>query len=134
MSEEEILRVVRRVFETGKEGNLETFRQLHSTHYTRFSDLPPYRIQEKDEALKLKGSLYSELVDFTYQMSDIEVKVLGDVAVVTFLLKYGGVYVYGYTFEGRPLSITSRCTVVLVREDGEWRIIHEHYSRIPEQE
>jgi len=130
----EVVEVIRRVFEAGSRSDLEGVKSLHSNSYTRFSDMPPYRIQSCDEALKLKMSLFSELIDFSYSLSDIEVKMVGDVAIVTCILTYRGMYVYSYTFEGRPISVQTRCTTVLAKEEGEWKVLHEHLSRVPVSE
>jgi len=134
MSSEEmrVLETITKVFEAGRNGDAEMIKQLHSNSYTRFSELPPFHLQERDEALKLKTALYTELIDFNYKMENVNIRIISDsVAVAAFNLSYEGVYIYSYTFEGRPFSMHVRCTAILVKEDGEWKILHEHYSRIP---
>ena len=128
------METILRVLEAGRRGDADEIKSLHSESYTRYSELPPFHLQERDEALKLKTSLYTELVDFSYRVEDFSVRMLAEnVALATFTLSYEGVYIYSYTFEGRPFTMKVRCTAVLVKEGGDWRILHEHYSRIPEE-
>ena len=130
-NEREILETILKVFEAGRRGDAEGIKMLYSERFTRYSELPPLHLQLRDEALKLKTSLYTELIDFKYQINDLNVVMLsGDAALATFTLSYEGVYIYSYTFEGRPFTMNVRCTAVLVREGGGWKILHEHYSRL----
>ncbi len=133
-AERDVLETILKVFEAGRNGDAESMKILHSELFTRYSELPPLHLQDRDEALKLKTSLYTELIDFKYQIDNMNIKMLSDdVALATFTLSYEGVYIYSYTFEGKPFTMQVRCTVVLVKENGEWRILHEHYSRMEEQ-
>ena len=133
-AEQAVLETLLKVFEAGRNGDAESMKMLHSEQFTRYSELPPLHLQERDEALKLKTSLYTELIDFKYEINDVSIRMLSDnAALATFTLSYEGVYIYSYTFEGRPFSMQVRCTAVLVREGGEWKILHEHYSRMDEQ-
>ena len=133
-AEREVLETVLRVFEAGRRGDEEEIKNLHSDNFTRFSELPPLHLQERDEALKLKTSLYTELIDFNYRIENFNVRLLSDnVALATFTLSYEGVYIYSYTFEGRPFTMNVRCTSVLVKEGSSWKIVHEHYSRLQEE-
>ena len=128
--EKKVMETILKVLEAGRRGDADTIKQLYSDDFTRFSELPPYSLQERDEAIKLKASLYTELVDFKYDIRDIQIKVFNDTALATFTLTYEGMYIYSYTFEGREFRMRTRCTVVLLREGSEWKIVHEHYSPI----
>ncbi|BAJ49877.1 conserved hypothetical protein [Candidatus Caldarchaeum subterraneum] len=129
---EEVYRVVVEALEAGIRGDEETFNDLHSHGYTRYSDLPPYRLQSREEALKLKISLLTQLIDFEYSLENFQTFYHGDVAVACFLLRYRGMAVNDYAFEGRMVEGVARCTVVLEKNGDKWRILHEHLSRVPE--
>ncbi len=129
---EEILETIRKSFEFGRQGLLDEFNELHAQNYTRFSELPPYRLQERDEALKLKASLLTDLVDFTYQIMHSTIVVMDDTAVAVFMMKYRGMAVNDYAFEGRIVDAMVRCSMVLRRSVDGWKILHEHISKIPE--
>lgn len=137
MSREEINRIaetVNRIFSAGRMKDFETLRGLHhpDLSFTRFSDLPPFSRQGPEEALRLKESLFRDLIDFDYKIEDINVDLYGDVAVATFYIDYRGVYVYSYTFEGRDFRQKARCTFVFHRKDSFWYLVHEHLSKFPE--
>jgi hypothetical protein len=128
--ENEVYQTILQVLEWGRMGEMEKFVEAHSQDYTRFSDLPPYTIQHRDLALRLKSSLFTELIDIQFQIREVEIQHYGDIAVATYILDYSGVAVNGYTFEGKKLESSSRCTTVLKRESDRWVIVHEHLSRI----
>ncbi|MEM2236899.1 MAG: nuclear transport factor 2 family protein [Candidatus Caldarchaeum sp.] len=129
---DEILETIRKCFELGKNGMFEAFNELHAENYTRYSDLPPFRLQERDEALKLKASLLTELVDFEYEMMQPTVELMEDTALAVFLMRYRGMAVNDYAFEGRMIDATVRCSVLLRKTKQGWKIVHEHLSKIPE--
>ena len=58
---------------------------------------------------------------------DVEVTMLGpDSALVT------GRFAGRYRYKGSEENFTERYTSVWVRKDGEWRVRHEHASKMPE--
>lgn len=132
-AEEEVIKVVIETYEAIKKRDLEKLISLHSENgYSRFSDLPPYDLTGFEEAIKVKQGLMTQLADFDYQLKILSVKVIDRVAIVTYEVSYGGMLVYNYRFEGRLFNVRSRCTSVLVKEGSEWKLLHEHSSRIPE--
>jgi hypothetical protein len=94
--------------------------------YDKFDDWPPFRRQEAEEALKNEFGAFKVLSNYSYDLKDFKANVLGDVAVATFHLHYRG------EIRSRRFEINSRVTSVLKRQDSEWRIVHEHFSRFPE--
>ncbi|MCS7137287.1 MAG: nuclear transport factor 2 family protein [Candidatus Caldarchaeum sp.] len=129
---EEIYQTVLKMFELGKQGMSEEFNDLHSSEYTRYSDLPPYRLQEREEGLQLKMSLMTQLVDFEYSVENFRVLTSGHLALAFFTLQYKGMAVNDYAFEGKFVKGLARCTLVLEKVGGCWKILHEHLSRVPE--
>jgi hypothetical protein len=129
---EEVLSFLARVFEAGRNGSWEEFESMHSPGYTRFSDLPPFRLQTREEALKLKLSLLTELIDLEYEFLEPRVVVMERFAVASLILRYRGMAVNDYAFEGRLVDTVVRCSIVLEKTENGWRILHEHLSRTPE--
>ncbi|MEM0383374.1 MAG: nuclear transport factor 2 family protein [Candidatus Caldarchaeum sp.] len=132
METDEVINTIKLSLEFSRNGLIDEFQELHHQDYTRFSDLPPFRLQSRDEALKLKLSLMTELVDFDYRMTEPQVVIMGDVALAVFTMRYGGMAVNNYAFEGRMVDAAVRCSMVLRRVGRSWKILHEHVSRIPE--
>jgi ketosteroid isomerase-like protein len=59
----------------------------------------------------------------TYEITDPEVVVYGDVAIVTFY------WVVNLTGPGKTRSVHGRGTHVYLNRRGAWKIVHEHFSR-----
>jgi ketosteroid isomerase-like protein len=56
---------------------------------------------------------------------DLRVRVYGDTAVVLFRGLSGG------TYQGQPFRELERVSCVFVREEGQWRCVLTHLSRLP---
>ncbi len=100
--------------------------------FTLFSEHPPHGLEHGERALLIKRSLITQISGIEVELGGIEVKVFGDVALVTYTVSYKGMLVYQYRFEGQLISVTAFCTTVLVRQQDGWKIVHEHFTRIPE--
>ena len=55
-------------------------------------------------------------------MNDLAINVFGDVAIATFNGHFTG------QIAGNVVALDQQCTMVFVRVDDEWKIIHEHMS------
>ncbi|HYB93083.1 MAG TPA: zinc ribbon domain-containing protein [archaeon] len=102
-------------------------KALMDDNYSKFDDWPPYQRQESAQALQNEFSSFKVLSNYTYEMNDFKANVLGDVAVATFILHYRA------TLRNQPFDITSRVTAVLRKQDSAWKVVHEHFSRFPEE-
>ena len=126
--------VVRAFFEAGKNKDLSTLAGLHAPRdsFTKFDENPPYTRQDSEQAFVYEQAAFANISDYTYSLDDLRVDLLGDVAIVTFLLSYEGIVVNDYSFEGSTIRGKSRVTMVLTRTDRGWKIAHEHLSRFPD--
>jgi ketosteroid isomerase-like protein len=102
-------------------------RVLMDENYSKFDDWPPYQRQEGAQALQNEFSAFKVLFNYTYELNDFKANVLGDVAVTTFTLHYVA------NMRNQQFNITSRATVVLRKQDSAWKVVHEHFSRFPEE-
>jgi len=121
-------------FDAGKNKDLSKLADLHASraHFTKFDENPPYTRQNSDEAFVYEQAAFANISDYNYTIEDLRIDVLGDAAIATFYLAYSGMFVNDYSFEGSPVGSKARVTMVLAREDGRWRIAHEHLSRFPD--
>jgi ketosteroid isomerase-like protein len=108
-----------------KNRNPHTIRSLFDDEYTKFDDWPPFARQDAEAALRNEFNAYHALTNYEYEVRDYRVTVFDDMALATFHLHYTG------SMRGKRFAVTSRVTVVLRKEEGVWRVIHEHYSRFP---
>jgi hypothetical protein len=101
---------------------------IDSKRYTKFDDWPPYSRQDADTALKNEFGAFQVLSNYDYDLTNFKVDLVGNVAVATFHLHYMGV------MRNQSFEVNSRVTTVLLKQDAEWKIIHEHYSRMGAQQ
>jgi len=118
---------VRRRLDGIKNKDESTVRALMDEHYSKFDDWPPFKRQEAAEALENEFGAFKVLSSYSYELKDFEANVLGDIAVATFQMHYQG------TIRNRPFEVTSRVTSVLKKENSGWKVVHEHFSRFPDQ-
>jgi ketosteroid isomerase-like protein len=125
--EDEVRNVIVKRFDAIKNRDEATVRALIDEHFSKFDDWSPYRRQEVAEALQNEFSAFKVLSNYNYELSNFEVNVIGNVAVATFTIHYV------VTMRNMPFDVLSRVTSVLRKQDSEWKVVHEHLSRFPEE-
>lgn len=130
----EVAAVIFAFFEAGKNKDLTTLPDFHASSdvFTKFDENPPYTRQNSQEAFVHEQAAFANISDYSYQIDDLRVDLLGGVAVATFYLTYKGMFVNDYSFEGSPVSSRARATMVLSRTGRGWKIAHQHISRFPD--
>ena len=94
--------------------------------YTKFDDWPPFERQGLD-ALKREADALKVLKEYDYETTDWKIDIFGDAALASFTINYRG------TIRKLKFNIHSRITAFLVRQEGYWKLVHEHWSRFPKQ-
>jgi len=92
--------------------------------YTKFDDWPPFERQDSS-ALDRETKALKVLKEYDYEVTHWKVNVFGDAALASFVIDYCG------RIRDLKFNIRSRVTSFLVKRDGSWKIIHEHWSRFP---
>jgi ketosteroid isomerase-like protein len=130
----EVASVIFGFFEAGKNKDLPALGSFHSPadSFSKFDENPPYTRQSSEEAFVHEQAAFANITDYTYQIDDLRIDLLGDAAVCTFYLTYKGMFVNDYSFEGFPIGSRVRVTMVLAKVKDDWKIAHEHLSRFPE--
>jgi ketosteroid isomerase-like protein len=130
----EVEGVIRSFFEAGKNKDLPSLSDFHasSSVFSKFDENPPFTRQNSEEAFVYEQASFANISDYNYKIDELRVDLLGDAAVATFYLTYGGMFVNDYSFEGSPVGSRVRVTMVLARTNRGWRIAHEHLSRFPD--
>ena len=124
---------IRAFFEAGKNKDFPALAGFHASgdRFTKFDENPPYVRQNSEEAFMYEQAAFANISDYTYSIEELRLDLLGDVAVASFYLSYSGMFVNDYSFEGSPVRGRSRVTMVLERTPKGWKMIHEHFSRLP---
>lgn len=131
-TEAEVLEVTRQLIESVYRRDLEFYR-AHATEdmsaYEWF--IAPARIDGLDFHLHLMGAGGMVGVDEQSRVDLLDPRVQlcgtsggGDVAIVTFTL----LVTYPTAGTGKPAFYSDNQTRVLVREDGNWKMVHFHRS------
>jgi len=125
---------IRAFFEAGKNKDLAALAEFHASRdlFTKFDENPPYTRQNSDEAFVYEQAAFANISDYDYTFEEFRVDLLGEVAVASFYLSYSGMFVNDYSFEGSPVRSRTRVTMVLARTPKGWKIVHEHFSRLPD--
>jgi len=126
-----------RLFDAAKSRD---FGILASVHYpdndlfSKFDYSSPFKRQTLSQALMHEEVAYSNITDFNYKIDDLRIDLLTDeVAIATFHLETGGLFVNDYRFEGSPARTKLRATMVFLWKEDQWLIVHEHFSSFPEE-
>ena len=130
----DVAAVITAFFEAGKNKDLPALASFHSSpgSFTKFDENPPYTRQNSEEAFVYEQAAFANISDYSYQIEELRIDLLGGAAVCTFYLTYKGMFVNDYSFEGSPVGSKARVTMVLTRSEKGWKIAHEHLSRFPE--
>ena len=130
----EVAAVIHAFFEAGKNKDLSSLADFHASRdvFSKFDENPPYTRQNSQEAFVYEQAAFANISDYSYQIDDLRVDLLGGIAIATFYLTYKGMFVNDYSFEGTPVGSKSRVTMILTRTERGWKIAHEHFSRFPD--
>ena len=92
--------------------------------YTKFDDWPPFERQDST-ALNREAEALKVLKEYDYEITDWNIDIFGDAALASFIIRYRG------TIRDVNFNIRSRVTAFLLKRGEDWKIVHEHWSRIP---
>ena len=100
---------------------------LFGPKFTKFDDAEPYDRQDAETTRRLERELVSAAEALAFRHEELKVDVFGPVAVATFVLDWAATMPDGQEYAAR-----SRATLVLVEDGAEWKIVHEHFSPVPD--
>jgi ketosteroid isomerase-like protein len=102
------------------------FERLESYHlygpgFTKFAPESPTRM---DAAAARKGEQdgLQAVSDLYMKARDLKIDVFNNTGIATFMFDYG------FTAGTNTVQKQARATLVFVKESGEWKITHEHFS------
>ncbi|MFB5609540.1 MAG: nuclear transport factor 2 family protein [Nitrosarchaeum sp.] len=128
---EEIIRIIETLFESGKSKDFSSLRDIHlnDSKFSSFSDLPPYDLKDFQTTIELEELRFVSISDYDYQIKNPKISVFGNTAVVALELKQKGMLVDNKAYTGEHISIDGRATFVLIKQPT-WKIAHIHLSKI----
>lgn len=109
-----------------KNRNPEMIRKIiDEENYTKFDDWPPFNRQELN-GLKREAEALRMLKEYNYEINEWKINLFNNAAVASFIITYNG------QIRNRRFHVKSRVSIFLIKKEGEWKIVHEHWSRFPE--
>jgi len=128
---EEIIRIIETLFESGKTKDFSSLRDIHLNdhRFSSFSDLPPYDLKDFQNTVELEELKFISISDYDYQIKNPKISVFGNAAVVALELNQKGMLVDTKAYTGEHISIEGRATFVLIKQPT-WKIVHIHLSKI----
>jgi ketosteroid isomerase-like protein len=128
---EEIIRIIETLFESGKTKDFSSLRDIHldDHRFSSFSDLPPYDLKDFQNTVELEELKFISISDYDYQIKNPKISVFGNAAVVALELNQKGMLVDTKAYTGEHISIEGRATFVLIKQPT-WKIVHIHLSKI----
>ena len=102
---------------------LESYH-LYGPKFTKYSAASPDR-QAAPSARKGEHDGLSAIQGLNMRADNLKIDVFGEVGIATFTLAYS-FQTGGGTTEGQDQS-----SLVFVKDHGDWKIVHEHFSRLP---
>jgi ketosteroid isomerase-like protein len=106
-----------------------TLLRIYATRdrrFTTFEDHPPYTRLDGDAFRRFLAGL-AEVGAIRVDRGDLRIDLFGKVAVAT------GVEPWELVAQRKAERGVSRFTMVLLRQGRRWRVVHEHFTRLPEQ-
>jgi len=100
---------------------------VYKEKYTKFDDWPPFDLQGS-EGLRNEAQALRLLKEYDYETKAWNIEVFGDSALATFTIRYRG------RIRDLSFNVQSRVTAFLMKREGEWKIVHEHWSRFPQEQ
>lgn len=133
----QVKNAIYRVFDAAKSRDFGVLAAMHYSNddlFSKFDYSSPYKRQTFSQALMHEEVAYSNITDFNYKIDDLRIDLVSqEVAIATFHLETGGLFVNDYRFEGSPARTNLRASMVFLWKDNQWLIVHEHFSSFPEE-
>jgi len=122
--QEQIKNIVYDIFEVAKVKDMDSLDSYHlnSPKFTKFDDGVVSQRQDYEMAKKTEEEFFISTSDLDFTLPEFKVDVFDDVAIASFILDYS-VVMGEDTFTGK-----SRSSLVFVKDQGQWKIAHEHFS------
>ncbi len=126
--EQDVRNLVNKIFTIAGQQDMKTVESFHlkSPKFSKWDDQYP-DIMDYDQNTVNEKEAFSALKNFTFQIPINKVSIWGKTAIAAFLI-HGDA-----TVNGNPLHFSARGTLVFVKEHGQWKIVHEHFSPYTKQ-
>jgi len=100
---------------------------VDDSRFSAFAGFPPHKRMDGKEFEHFITSWLGRISRYyDVEKYDVSVQVFDNIAVATGYERWSMVY------DGKPLSSVERFTMVFLRRNGNWNVIHEHFTVMPQ--
>jgi ParB family transcriptional regulator, chromosome partitioning protein len=122
-AESEIVTIIRRIFlDNLNSGNLSAFSKFRSKQYSAFGDFPPYTLRNLKQTIVRDSRVAKTLRRSNCEIDDLRITRFLAGAIATFRFSYD------MTVGDLRFKLKSRVSFVFERSNGNWNLVHEHWS------
>jgi len=122
-AEKELRAVVMMIWEDAAKGNISALSTAHlnSPKFSKFGPRIAVR-QDVKSTIETETEHFSSISDVNLTVEDLKIDVFGDLAVTTFYNNYS------FIKNNIRIKGKGRVTLVFLRTEEGWKIVHEHSS------
>jgi ketosteroid isomerase-like protein len=101
--------------------NIQGLQEIHliSEKFTKFGPRK-FERQDVESTNKSEAAFFSSISEASYQINDLKIDVFGDVGIATYYPEVS------FVRDGEHVQAAGRQTLVFLRTDAGWKLIHEH--------
>jgi ketosteroid isomerase-like protein len=125
--QQQIRQVLNEIFDSAEKKDFVRLDACHwyGPQFTKFATEAPGRL---DAAAARQGEHdgLGAVNGLSMQADDLKIDVFGDVGIATFTLKYS------FKVAADTIEKKAHTTLVFARDQGAWKIVHEHLSAVKE--
>lgn len=123
---DQVLARERQALDQWSQGKPRGYADVMSEEITYFDDIGALQRKEGLAAMReYLASLEGQIPPHRYEVADPKIQRYGDVAILSFRYQPS-------TADGEPLTAWKATSVYHREADGEWRIVHGHWSMVKE--
>ena len=127
-AQSEVTDILEQIYEAAQAQNLDQLSSYH-LYGPKFTDFKSGKLRaDAERNRQSEREFFTRISDFEYDLRDVKVSVFGNVAIATF---------HGYfqtTIGEEDISSQQQSTLVFVKTDDSWKIVHEHFSPLDTNE
>ncbi len=94
----------------------------HPTHFSFFDDIPPFERLNYKTTLLHTSQLMEDMTNVKILVDGVEINTFHSFGLASFYIRFDALW------QEKPFRILSRVSLVFLYSDGDWKIIHEHWS------
>lgn len=114
-----------RIWESAGAGDVEGLADGHldSEKFSKWEDFTDVLL-DYETTVAYETSVWSQVTRFEYEIVDLRIDVFGPVAIAAFVIPYE------LDLGEETIVGEERGTLVFAKDDGAWKIAHEHFSPV----